>query len=216
MRYKFLALFLPFFANAFVDQNGDFQIWARTEFWNYFSPKAFTLIEAETRWGDTASKLFLTYIQAQIAYLPVPWFYFAPGYRQQFQRYPVVSNHWEFHYLPLIDATFLWPVTWTLSNRNRLMYSIIDSNPSHWIYRNRLRFIIPWSFAYSRIKPFVENEIFIRQRNGFYEDRLSGGFMIAINNHFTGRIQYLCRFQKNSVNHWIHQNILQMALVGTF
>lgn len=216
MIYRVIALLFPLFARAFVDQNGDFQVWSRCEFWNYFSPKGFCLTEAEARWGDNASKLFLTFIQAQIAYQPVPWFYVAPGYRQQYQRFPVTSNHWEPNYIPLIDATFFWPVTWTLSNRNRLMYSIIDSDPSHWIYRNRLRFIIPWSFAYSRINPFIENEIFIRQRYGFNQDRLAGGFMVSLNDYLVARLYYMRRFTKTLDSHWIHQNILYITFVGNF
>ena len=215
MIYKLTAFLFPIFAWCHVNQNGDFQVWFRSEIWNYFSSQGFTLVEAEGRWGNNASKLFLTYIQGQIGYQPVPWFYIAPGYRQQFQRYPVVSNHWRLHYMPFIDATFFWPVTMMLSDRNRLIYSMIDSIPAYWVYRNRLRFIMPWSFAYSRINPYIENEIFIHQGLGFNQDRAAGGFMIAITKNLTGRIYYMCRFNKNLSN-WIHQNILGIGLVGNF
>lgn len=216
---KGIALYLIFSAALLrgqIDKNGDFQIWNR-----YFfdipivtSLSSFTTIEF--RYGDDASKLYLTYVQTQFLYKPFRWLKIGPGYRQYWQRSPLTSSHFEPGYSPLTDITFILRLaSWEFRDRNRIQYIIFRSDPSYWLYRNRLRLIPPWSATRFQITPFIENEIFIRQGQGFHQNRTSTGFLFLMNKSIGGEVYYMLRFLKREPN-WTYQNVVNIALLFNF
>jgi hypothetical protein len=201
---------------AQVNKDGDFQIWTRYFLKKHFAPTWSATLYSELRWGDDASTLYLVIGQIQGTYSPLSWLSLSPAYRQSWRRFPLDSSHWEPEYRPMFDLTFKTPFAgWQISDRNRVEYIIFRSDPEHWVYRNRLRFVLPWSFAYRIFNPFIDNEIFIRQRLGFHEDRLSAGFLSLIYENLGGQIYYMARFQKAAAG-WIHQNILVLSLLLAF
>lgn len=211
---KFFLFFLLVSAGwAQIDKNGDFQIWTREIIKKHFNPTWAFLIMQENRIGDDASKLFHIFLHAQGIYKPTQWLGIAPGYRQSWRRFPLNSNHWLPEYSPLIDVTFVMrPGDWQFVDRNRVQYRVIDSDPSHWLYRNRFRIIPPWSFTRFCLNPFIDNEILFHQRFGFDEDRLCGGFLLWIYENLSGQLYYMCRFLKKEP-HWIHTNVLNVTLL---
>ncbi len=214
----FTLLLLPCLLCSQVDKNGDFQIWS----WNFaakqFSPEWTLLTLWEFRLGNDASKFYRTSLSVEPIYTPVEWIGLAPGYRQAWLRDPVNSNHWKTEYTPFGDVFFfLFPGKWQLVDRNRVEYRIRKSDPIHWVYRNRLRVITPWSFTSHQINPFFENEIFIRQRRGLNEDRLTCGFLSNIYENLSGELSYMARFRKQHPSGtWIHQNVLNIVLFLAF
>ena len=67
--------------------------------------------------------------------------------------------------------------------------------------------IAKWTFNF-----YVENEIFIRERQGFNQDRLTAGFMSIIYDNLGGQIFYMARFLKGKTE-WTEQNILGATLL---
>ena len=218
MLKKFFPLLLfPLALWSQIDRSGDFQIWS----WNFVSyqinPEWMLLSMVEFRAGDDASKIYRTSLSVEPVYTPVQWIGLAPGYRQSWSRVPVNSKHWKPEYTPFGDLFFfLFPGKWELVNRNRIEYRIRKNDPIHWVYRNRLRIILPWAFTSLQINPFIENEIFIRQRRGLNEDRLTAGLLSNIYKNLSGEISYMARFQKQLSGTWIHQNVLNIVLFLAF
>jgi hypothetical protein len=216
MKWLWLLL-LPFSAFARIDQNGDFQVWARSFTETELSDHWAVQVWGEMRWGDNASKLFYNYLQGQIVYRPAWWMFIAPGYRQGLRRFPLSSNHWEFEYAPIVDVAFilLQKAGWEVRDRNRVEYILFDSDPNHWLYRNRLRVITPWTFTGWNLNPYIENEVFWRQARGVNQDRVSTGFMMQFSEHVGGETSYILRLQKQETG-WVHQNVLNLMLVMFF
>ena len=214
--YLYFLYFLPAFLYPTINQNGDFQIWDRVFLEKPITEKWKFLTVIEQRWGDNATKLFFTYIQPQIAYIPAEWVIIAPGYRQVYQRYPVASNHWRPQYSPLIDVQFrVGFAGWKIEDRNRVQYRILKGDPSHWLYRNRFRITTPDFLQKPKMCFFTDNEVFWYQITGISEDRFSTGFMMHIYGNIAGDLFYMARFQKLG-SEWIHQNILNISLLFAF
>lgn len=218
MRKFYLFLFCWVSTWAQINKNGDFQIWNREIFLQHFNPPWSWYVMWEGRWGDDASKLYHTILQAEVIYKPVKWLSIAPGYRQSLRRFPLNSNHWKPEYSPITDVICAARASgWEFVDRNRVQYIIFQSDPSHWLYRNRIRIIPPWNFSNHCINPFVDNEFFFRQDFGFNEDRLCGGFLIWIRGNLSGQLYYMARFQKNlNPTQWVHQNILNITLLFAY
>lgn len=201
---------------AQIDKDGDFQIWSREIVKKHFNPQWAFLFMQENRIGDDAKKIYHIYLQTQVIYNPVRWLGISPGYRQSWRRLPLNSTRWKPEYCPMLDMSFiLRPGEWEFVDRNRVEYRILGSDPSHWIYRNRFRIIPPLRLTRFWFNPFVDNEIFIHQRYGFDEDRISGGLLMRVYENLSGQLYYTCRFQKKDLG-WIHQNILNITLLLSY
>ncbi len=216
--FRYILVLFPLALSAQINRNGDFQIWC----WNFaakqFSPEWMLLSLFEFRVGDEASKFYRASFSIEPIYTPVKWLGLAPGYRQVGLRFPINSNHWKPEYTPFADVFFfLFPSKWQLIDRNRVEYRILDSDPVHWVYRNRIRIVPPRTFTSFQINPYLENEIFIRQRRGLNEDRLTVGLMSHIYKNLSGELSYMARFQKQHLSRdWIHQNILNIVFFLAF
>jgi len=212
MRWLF---FLPVLAFAQINQNGDFQVWARSFNEVELNDTFGVQVWGEMRWGDNGSKLYFNYLQGQMVYRPAWWMFVAPGYRQVVRRLPTNSNHWAFQYVLLVDVAFVvWKYNgWEVRDRNRVEYIIVQTENNPWQYRNRLRLLAPelggWCI------PYVENEIFWRQTRGINQDRVSGGMIVQFSEHVGSEVSYILRFQKRAED-WVHQNVLNLMLVTWF
>lgn len=214
MRFIFFLLTLSPLC-AYVNQNGDFQIWTREYIRGHITPHWDISVMQENRIGDHASKPYHIFLQAQGIYRPAPWIGLAPGYRQSWRRFPLDSSRWRPEYSPMFDVMLRWHLgEWEFSDRNRVQYIIFQSDPAHWLYRNRFRIVTPWHFTRFCFTPFIDNEWFFQERYGFDQDRLSAGLMTWIYKNLSGQIYYMRRFEKTGADlHWIHQNILNITLL---
>lgn len=208
-------IFFPAFAWSQVNRNGDFQIWDRTFFLKHLNKQWLSYSFIEFRFGDNASELYQYFIHTQMIYRPLPFLSIGPGYRQIWQKI-LTTGKWQTGESPLLDLAFVYRFKgWELRDRNRVQYVIFPHNPSHWWYRNRMRFVTPSFFETRNIAFFLDNEFFWRQTLGVNEDRLSAGFMFEMLKHLAGELFYMARFLKVDP-HWNYMTILNIALVFSF
>jgi hypothetical protein len=204
MRLKNLWFLLPLSLWGAINSNGDVQLWQWT-FVRYTIEAPWSLfVTAEVRFGDDVSKFYYTYIQPQIVYAPKQWFFLAPGYRQGLRRHPLTSSKWVLESVPMTDLVFLGQVgEWEIQDRNRVEYVISSAVPFPWLYRNRLRFLMPPFHAGINWRPFFDGEFFWKQANGISEARNSV--------HFATELFYMARFLKQTQG-WTYQNVCNIVL----
>jgi len=213
--YSLCAIFFPCLSWAEINQNGDFQIWNRNFAGVHLGKKWTFISQLEFRWGDDASTLYYTLLQPQLRYTPVPWLIIAPGYRQFWQR-NLVKESLRPGYAPVLDISFLILMQdWQIRDRSGIEYIIHRSNPNHFLYRNRLRIIPPWSFTRFGINPFIEDEIFIRERVGFEQNRLLAGLFYLLQKNTSGELFYMLRYLKTGRS-WTYQNVLGLVILFSF
>jgi len=207
------SLVFPLIAFASINGKADYQFWQRTFFKKKMVNDWTLVLVEECRMGDNASKFYYTYLQANLSYAPVTWFSIAPGYRQIYKRSPLSSNHFRPEYNPLIDIYFQTPIgSWNFLNRNRIQYLIFGSNPSHWLYRNLVRFASPWKFTSFEARPYIEDEVFWRQSHGINENRTVIGVAETLAEYATIDLFYIARFLKNSSG-WAYNNVFGFNLI---
>lgn len=213
MKAFFFLSILPFFLFAEINGPADYQYWQRGILKAKMSERVDFFLTGEARFGDNVSKFYYTYLQALFAFSPRKWISIAPGYRQIYKRYPLSTTHFDLEYSPMIDLTFKTTLKkWGFSNRNRLQFLVFKSDPSHWVYRNRIRFTSPWSFTSFNATPYIENEFFYRQAKGINQDRLSIGFQEKFTSHVSMDFFYIARFLKRDSG-WVYNNIFGCNLV---
>lgn len=228
----FVLFLLSSTAFARVNQNGDFQIWNYLSFEQQIKRNLASRLLGEWRFGDQASRLYLTYIQLQGVYKKNK-LEIAPGYRQEYSR---PEKNWRAFYTPLIDITFFFNATEKLfsskrqslspirdffcffvdwEDRNRIFYQIPEHLPASWIYRNRLRMTSSEITRCLKLKLFLDEEIFLREREGFFQNRVSFGLFATFNAKVSGRIYYIYRLLKQDSD-WTYQDVLAFQLFFTF
>jgi hypothetical protein len=212
---KWLLWLFPVLAFAGINDNGDFQVWARSFNEVELDDHWGVQVWGEMRWGDNGSKLYFNYLQGQIVYRPAWWMFVAPGYRQTLRRLPLNSNHWVFEYVPIVDVAFvlLRKNGWEVRDRSRVEYILVQTQNNPWQYRNRLRVLAPEMWGWCT--PYVEDEVFWRQTRGVDQNRTSAGFVVQFSEHVGSEMSYILRFQKRAEG-WVHQNVLNLMLVTWF
>ena len=215
-RYAFLiGLFLPIFAWPAVNQNGDFQIWQRNFLIKHCAPQWSFWVVSELRWGSNASQFYHAILHGQLYYAPAPWIVLGPGYEQVWTKETTLIS-WEKEFIPLFDAIFRARFhTWEIQDRSRLEYVIIDSNPFHWLYRNRFRIIAPPMRQNPKVAFFTDNEFFWFEAHGVNEDRLSAGLMIQWQDNWGAESFYMARFLKQ-LDGWSYNTVAAFSLLFSF
>lgn len=209
----FVLLVLGAKLEAQVNQNGDFQIWNYDSIEGKTGSVFGTRLTVEERWGDNASRLYFVYGQLQVVYAK-RWLEIAPGYRQEYFR---SAQKWQPSYTPMADITFFSTSPWQVADRSRIMYQIPQdaSVPSAWIYRNRLRLTSPALSSFLKPQFFIDEEAFFREREGFYQNRVSIGLFSTFTSFLQGRIFYIYRNLKQTSG-WTYQNVLALHLYFSF
>lgn len=209
--FIYLLLF-PLFAFGRINGPADYQIWQRTILTAKMAHQWDFLLTEETRFGDNITKFYYTYLQANFSYIANQWVTLSPGYRQVYKRSPLSSTQWRPEYSPMIDIYFNWKKNnWKFSDRSRIQYLIFESNPDHWVYRNQLRITTPWKVTSFEANPYIEEEVFFRQNQGFVENRVTFGFSEQMTKHVVMDFFYIARYLKNSPS-WVYNNIFGFNL----
>lgn len=187
-----------------VNSNGDVQFWdlnsLEIELKSGWSARFIT----ESRFGDDVSKLYQVYGQMQFAYRDV-WCEVAPGFRQTYVK---AGRRWRSDSAPMVDITFYSRTNWELEDRSRIFHFIPEDSSSFWIYRNRLRLTSP---LFSHFKFYADDEVFFTEREGFHQNRLSGGLFTSLTDNVNARIFYMYRNLLVS-NRWTYQNVVSLHL----
>ncbi|MFZ0565049.1 MAG: DUF2490 domain-containing protein [Chlamydiales bacterium] len=197
-------------------ENNDFELWLQEGVQKEINEKWSCRLNSEFRFARGASFLYLTYAEFLFVYQPSDWLELVGGYRQLGVFSPLTKKL-EPVENPLIDLIFYFSSKeWKWSNRNRVQY-IIPSGvvKNFWVYRNRLRLTSPWKLTQIKLIPFVDDEVFFRERVGFSENRFAIGGTVQPPDSYHVRTFYMLRHIK-LLDRWTHQNILGLYFSFSF
>lgn len=214
LTYKLIFfLFFCFTISAQVNQNNDVQFWSYNSFKRKLKHNCSLRFDNEFRLGNDLSEVYYTYVQLFFEYRPSKFWKIAPGYRQEWIRSS--TNPWQSRYIPTLDMFFMVPTDRVIiSDRNRVQYQV-RKEPNQWVYRNKLKFSFPIQTNPLEVRLFFDNEIFIRQRHGFDQNRTAVGVSFLITDSFHLAPYYLLRFLKRN-NRWNHQHVIGFRMNCNF
>ena len=200
---------------AEVNEKADFQ------FWNQQSLKIPLTVKwdikgvSEFRYGDNASFFFEKYYQGQLIYKFLVWLSLSPGYKQIWTR-SKDSLQWTPTYVPFFEAVLHGTLAcWGISNRARAACHIKESKEKKWVFRDRLTLVTPLRVTRLCISPYISEEVFFKQEEGFFQSRFAVGLSTLYSRNFTSKLFYLLRSDKNE-GKWRHQNVVGLHFDFSF
>lgn len=202
MRYVMFVLLCLF---HFAEARHDFQLWLFGSANTRINEKTTLFLEGEVRFEDNATSLYLYYLQGRLAFALHPWLTVAPGYRQAAVR-PLIDRRWIPVYDPLVDL-FVHKTLfqWAWIYRWRTQYLIPQPGRAHFQWRNGLQVHIP---LMGSLKLILQEEAFIRQREGFSENRAGAGLQLI-----TNKARFTCFYLNRPMkryNRWYWDEVLYL------
>lgn len=209
--YLLAILILPTYALGQINRNDDFQLWLSQSNHIQFTDKLKWYLDGELRYGDSASRLYLFYLQTGFFYSFNKCFEIAPGYRHQYQLEPL-ERTWHLVYQPLLDLLCKFECKkWQFINRHRFSYLVRELVPNRFQYRNRLWVTSPWKIGIFNFIAF--DEVFFREAVGFFENRFAVGGMAQLKKKNTMTIYYMLRHVELEAWTRFHTLFLQLNLL---
>lgn len=191
----FFLLSLPLWAR--VDQNNDVQLWITEAINIEINDRVILNLANEWRFGDNVSKFHFVYLQGILGTKLTEKIDMGTGYRQIWR---LDRKNWRNTYEPLVE--FIFHKERKFQFRNRLSYLINERAVNLWQYRGRVRLnAIDWTY-----NPFVSNEVFVRSREGFMENRSIVGVEVPFTSKGVTDLYFMLRFLKRD-RVWTHQYI---------
>jgi hypothetical protein len=204
--FPLLLIFSPL--NAYVNQNGDFQIWIHDSITARFNPHTGVYASQEFRFGNDASEFYHQFSQIMFAYYASPSFHIAPGYKQIYHRIED-SSKWIAVSIPEVEVKFtLRNQYWQFENRNRIEYAISLEN--RWVLRCLFNLDTPFYYKTKSLKFFVSDEFFWVESRGIDQNRLKLGFKFQVGRQIMISTSYMLRNLKRH-HDWTYQNVLHLS-----
>lgn len=188
----------------------DDQLWLYYFYEHRLSEHNDFYMHAQARWRDGGTRLFRNILEGEVIRRFTEWFEAGPGYR----------NDWDYTlgatiqtHTPFIDIFINIPA-WVgrFRNRFRPQYFFVEDAFNCFSVRNRLTWFLP-TFQPRRMKiePYLEEEVFWRTLDGFFENRVYVGARIPLFGCFYGNVVYIRRMVRAGPL-WEHNNILALHL----
>lgn len=200
LRCSLLLFCIP--AWGYINQNNDVQLWIAESVSKNISPTCSLALSNEWRIGDDISKLYFFYLQGTAEFKPSRYCYLVPGYRQIWDLREAI---WRLAFEPFLQVTFRTNELFQF--RNRISYIVREATFNVWQYRARFLLSGDWQVGTRTCKPYISNEIFVRSRFGFDQNRLIAGILVPLFGRFEGDFYYMLRFLKSN-DHWTHQHVI--------
>lgn|GEM_PF-1706247 len=203
---------------AVIDQDHDKQVWLRSGVYGKFNDQWNASCTEELRWGNDASKLYTQITQIFINYKPIPLLQFGAAYRNTSRLENARTRNWFQAYSGIGTLTFFRTMKdWKLSNRNWIQRESFPKKiiRDFWLYRNRTTLMTPICMITPKMPFYIYDEVFFRQRRGFFQNRLGAGFAINWTENTTGFIEGLYR-RIELANTWRSQTVFNFEFSFTF
>lgn len=207
-----VVLSTPGFAE--LNSDGDFQFWNTESIQGKLAEKVGAYLEGEFRFGDDASEFYYQHTHLEIPIEVTDWLEIAPAYRQVWELFTKSEDEageedWFAEYQPNFNVTLKHKLEgWKMSSRSRfeLRYFDIDKEDT-FRYRNKFTLKSPWKWTAWEINPFIADEIFINEVDGFNKNRLQMGVGMNIIEHLDGSLYYLWQTSEKG-DEWIDTHVV--------
>lgn len=201
-----LFLFIWNVSYASVNQNADMQVWTSGSVTKRFTYNIDATAYTEFRFGDDVSQLFFKLGQVQLSYAPYSFLILSPGYRQMATRL-ARPGQWSSICAPMLDITLQANfLNCVFLNRNRVQYNFREVGQNNYEYRERFVLRYKPQKTFKKFTPYLSEELFFYQRDGFTQNRFMAGITYNLNKYAKPTLYYMLRNAKRN-KHWPHQNV---------
>lgn len=205
-------------SSAELNDDGDFQFWNTESIKAPITEKVGAYVEGEFRFGDDASEFYYQHIHLEIPIEVTKWLEVGPAYRQVWELFTKSEDEagqedWFTEHRPNLNVTLKhkWE-GWKLSSRSRFELRYFDIDKENvFRYRNKFTAQSPWKWTKWGINPFIADEIFIDDEDGFIRNRLQVGVGMNIIGNLDGALYYLWQTSEKDPD-WIDFNIIGAQL----
>lgn len=212
----FIVISHPCFGT--INQKHDKQVWLRSTIKGHITDAFIVDAMQELRWGNNASRLYLQIAQIFLEYYINQHLKVGGGYRNTTRLGNTQTKDWYQAYSGVGLITFMHTMNeWKFSNRN---WGQRESFPlktirGYWIYRNRTTIVSPFYMITPKMPFYIYDEVFFRERSGFFENRFGGGCYTKWTEHTTGYIELMYRRIKIA-DIWRPQTVFNFSFSFTF
>lgn len=202
-------------AHAELNDTGDVQVWITQSLKIPMTAKWDLKGVSQFRYGDNASFFFAKFYQIQAIYKMLLWLDLSLGYRQMWMR-THSSLKWSPMYVPFFEFDLHGSTKgWRVSNRFRSQYVMKESMKDEWQFRDRLRIVTPWKFSRLCMVPYIDDELFFKKDEGFFQNRLCVGVTTPFERTFKSKIYYMLRSDK-MCSIWRYQHVIGLNFAFEF
>lgn len=210
-----MAMSLTEIGFAQLGRDGDFQYWNTELLQGKISEKIGAYLEAEFRFGDDASEFYYQHTHFELPISINDWLEIGPAYRQVWEKWTKTDEKedWYAEYRPMVDVIFKQEWNgWKFSDRNRFEYRMFEIDKDDLFrYRNKITIKSPWKWTAWKINPFISDEFFIQQNDGFNKNRFYVGIGLTFFEQLKGEIFYLWQITDQK-DDWIDYHVLGTKL----
>lgn len=187
----------------------DFEIWLYSSYETPLRPSLRFSLFGEGRWRKNASRIYDKILEGEFIYKFNKYLEIAPGYRNNWHTPRTNPHTFLQSHIPFVDLflTFAGKRD-TIKYRLRTQYAVRQRRRNDWAIRNRLAWFFP---ALKRVTPYLMDEIFWRDLDGFFENRLYFGTTFPIKGNFQGETFFMKRDLRFALG-WEHDRVLGFRL----
>jgi hypothetical protein len=163
--------------------------------------------ESGARWGDSMSDYFYQNNEVFVSWKVASWFDAAASFEYITQE---KSGRWLEEQVPKVTVQIKGDAgPFVLSNRSRLEYRIREAASDDWRYRDRLRLQLAKGLSAFKIRPYIEDEIYLPldDEQQFNENRASAGIAIEPHSRVKVELYYMARSTLKD-DAWTDSNVI--------
>jgi len=193
---------------AFAYDDGDFQVWQTNKASWKINDDWKICFEDEMWWGDNASDFYYHHMDAGINYSGLAkWLEVGFNYRGIYLQ---SNNTWSYEHRPHLNVTLKTDIKdFSIFNRSRFEFRIGEQMEDKFRYRNKTTVRFPWKWTRFKIRPYVEDEVFIESESvELSRNRIYAGVTFNIIGPLGGELFYMIQSSKSSSSDWNGTNVL--------
>jgi len=172
--------------------------------------------EEELKFGEDASRLYNHNTDSGVVYKGLTsWLDIGLSFMREYETDD--KGTWHPEDRTRINIKVKTPIAgFDISNRTRLEYRELETEPDHWRYRHMLKVKFPSKYTALKLQPYVADEPFLYLNGkGFIKNRLYSGVGFTLSRRISGALFYLWE-SKKSGGQWDATHIIGTNIVLHF
>lgn len=202
---KFKVLLFLLITSSLLASERDFELWLYNSYEGPLRPKLRYSVFGEGRWRQNASFLFDRLFEGEFIYQLQENVEVALGFRNHWTTPRGSAILFQSH-IPFADLFMNYKDQ--IRYRMRVQYAVRPGRVNDWIIRNRLG----WYFPLKKMTPYLMDEVFWRDLDGFFENRAYIGMLLPLKGPFELETFLMKRDIRILFNGWQHNKVLGFRL----
>jgi len=200
---------------CFGFDDGDFQYWSSADASFDIDKDWKITFGEEFRLGNHGGNLYYHHSDVGFVYKSfADWIDLGVNYRQAFVKDS--EDVWRELSGPHFNITLKGQLFGCdVSNRGRIQYYNTENKRDFWLYRNKVTVKLPFEFTKFKIQPYLADEVFIFDKQGYDRNRLYSGASFKLSKNAKCSIFYLWQ-SSESGGSWKDTHVLGTSLTFRF